>query len=1060
MNISPMEHASLEAALCLGLYFFPNPKISDIYVIMAQLDECWSNFPDLDSLEGEWLRIFYRNRDRTLARYSRFKQRLSIYFNLPRHNRLFLLEENAVKPIDPSSTYQLISTIDPPIENCIRKLEKKARRVWKINEIKKQKEIIKLSAKGDLTFDIPPKDLEKLPKKSFPKTKEKQLDQISLNFHELAKLALDLDNLEQWKEKSRVAIIENLSNLSATLNENKNNIDLTAGSVNLIIAPTGSGKSLLMELFSLIASDDNTIILVVETIEKLLTLYTNLKRSASLLNLKREISCFIGDSNRYEHLGRILESYDGNTEISVVQSAFEQLSYVCLLSAYESRQLMTSRGKEPCFRLKHDQTLKACPFLHTCSKFDIYKKLATADIIITTQAGILQGRIPIPFVSPEKKLIRYSMLEFSLRFGSLIFIDEIETFQQKVTGALTKEIDLDKTFQLLREIDHFRRSGFIPRSARIAEVTQPLYALQPIIELTEDWLHQGDLRWPNHTGVRFKISHITIEDLQSYCINDWNRLMNFEDENKSVNLFFTTFRISFANDGLLFPPSEDPPEFRKIQRIVERLSRSDLSISNLRSYQKELHQALKKARDQGKNTQKLIARLTENIILMIRLKVLQNHFFHAWSGLARLNELDVEFSSTQLELITHKELLQFCPYGCLGRSLISFAYERGERNQPGKLHVSFLSGTPQRLVEELGGSYSFYLTGYKKIITGLSATAFFPVATQSHVFGRNIVLIPDLASSRNIRFEDIPLRDEETEEYIKISGISGTNRRVVTHALTKTLIPELESQLKNLQRVEEDRARILLVTNSYNESKWVAEALKQASTKFTFKVILRQTNFDESLRENWLPKSKIEQFASTGADILISPLKVISREHNILNPEGRSAIGTIMMLVRPIPPINNARAYLSYLGYNHLNRTKNLSDYSSVLPGEAFINCLRQIHRDRHSYERSMVPFSRIPFKSIQMGIVADILVELVQLIGRGRRGKLNEHGGSPIRLFFIDGAFVSKLSWKKLIGELILLWKSTQDWDQLIFLYKPIIQALSEYSGVLSEERGDYTND
>jgi hypothetical protein len=156
-----------------------------------------------------------------------------------------------------------------------------------------------------------------------------------------------------------------------------------------------------------------------------------------------------------------------------------------------------------------------------------------------------------------------------------------------------------------------------------------------------------------------------------------------------------------------------------------------------------------------------------------------------------------------------------------------------------------------------------------------------------------------------------------------------------------------------------------------------------------------------------IPLTKIESFPKWGADILIAPLSVICRGHNIVNRNGESAISSIWVLVRPLPPTDDIARALAHVSYE-----ANLAAPSGDTVTARMDKSRRHAEGCLHEFFRGAGPFSFMPPK-LRHALLCDVLVELVQLAGRCRRG------GTDVGFHLVDGAFTDDdLGWKKLMRE------------------------------------------
>jgi hypothetical protein len=111
-----------------------------------------------------------------------------------------------------------------------------------------------------------------------------------------------------------------------------------------------------------------------------------------------------------------------------------------------------------------------------------------------------------------------------------------------------------------------------------------------------------------------------------------------------------------------------------------------------------------------------------------------------------------------------------------------------------------------------------------------------------------------------------------------------------------------------------DRARVLLLTNSYTQSEQVAITLRDgwrtaAETIYDLKRGTHEEDYEvEFAQKGKLQRMDIEGFARTGGRVLVAPMQSIGRGFNILNPAGRAAFGAVLFLTRPMKPPHDREA--------------------------------------------------------------------------------------------------------------------------------------------------------
>jgi len=176
-----------------------------------------------------------------------------------------------------------------------------------------------------------------------------------------------------------------------------------------------------------------------------------------------------------------------------------------------------------------------------------------------------------------------------------------------------------------------------------------------------------------------------------------------------------------------------------------------------------------------------------------------------------------------------------------------------------------------------------------------------------------------------------------------------------------------------------------------------------------------------------------------GADILVAPLSVVARGHNILQPgTAKSAIGSIFVLVRPVPPAESATRALAYVSYEATHAPVQNHVGSAI-------TALRQ-RAERHlRYVQSRTgPFSSLP-PDLRHHIVCDVLNDLEQLTGRARRG------GTDVRVYLVDAAFhEGAITWKLLLKYTFARWREDGALEEMLTLHRSFLSALRRFAGEL----------
>ena len=343
----------------------------------------------------------------------------------------------------------------------------------------------------------------------------------------------------------------------------------------------------------------------------------------------------------------------------------------------------------------------------------------------------------------------------------------------------------------------------------------------------------------------------------------------------------------------------------------------------------------------------------------------------------------------------------------------------------------------------------------------------------------------ELEAIRHSAFSLVDVRDNQARQ-IRISGQSPDNRRANLAAIAE----HFATRRDGLNRFEDDwrkmslrwaewnaraidgRQRALLVTNSYADASVVADAVMAALevngyAGWKVHCLVRDraddaVNDDPRLRfARPMPRSLVERFGrEPEKSILVAPMQIVARGHNILNAEGKAAISSIYFLHRPHPRPDDLGPTIG-----RLNRFAQERFDKGVKgqPGDGISTKARRIRYAANQIVRYGLEAGRFGYRSLPPEFKAqfawDMLAPLWQTIGRGIRG------GSPVFIGFVDYAFAplsfdgeehgDTPSSSALVQSLYQLKLATDpatnstEHDVARLLYKPFYDALSKTEGL-----------
>jgi hypothetical protein len=150
-----------------------------------------------------------------------------------------------------------------------------------------------------------------------------------------------------------------------------------------------------------------------------------------------------------------------------------------------------------------------------------------------------------------------------------------------------------------------------------------------------------------------------------------------------------------------------------------------------------------------------------------------------------------------------------------------------------------------------------------------------------------------------------------------------------------------------------------------------------------------------------MPRSLVEDFGlAAEGSILVAPLAVIARGHNILNEQGLAAVSTIYFLHRPHPRPDDRSGIVGQVNRFALDCLR--GEIAHVRSGTVLERGRVQRYLARLIARRALSArggYSMMP-PDEQARFAWDLLTPLWQTIGRGIRG------GAPIYVGFVDAKF------------------------------------------------------
>jgi hypothetical protein len=353
----------------------------------------------------------------------------------------------------------------------------------------------------------------------------------------------------------------------------------------------------------------------------------------------------------------------------------------------------------------------------------------------------------------------------------------------------------------------------------------------------------------------------------------------------------------------------------------------------------------------------------------------------------------------------------------VGRHLVTHLHDLLAAEGQAGPHVLMLSGTSWA-----GGSNRRHDLKSGKSIDASSPS--FDV--QVPVSGILMQPKPELAAIGSSQFALIHIRHGERGQ-VRVSGMPEKQRRDnLAYIATQLTIPKSNGNAleDHWRRMEEkwgaadiaDRRRALLVTNSYADAAVVADTLAQVLeghgyNDWTVRCLTPDKGDDRvstgmltAKRAKLLPRSLVERFGDAPEkSILVAPMQVVARGHNILNHDLKAAISSIYFLHRPHPRPDDLGPIIGRLNRFAMERFDRGIKYGADDAEISIaVRARRMRYAARNEVYRSLANrggYSMLPAE-YKAQFAWDMLTPLWQTIGRGIRN------GCPVFVGFVDRQF------------------------------------------------------
>jgi hypothetical protein len=856
-------------------------------------------------------------------------------------------------------------------------------------------------------------------------------------------------------------------------------LTLTAGRTEIFNAPTGTGKSVLVRVMAAwFAANQRRVAIVLPDIKACLAATWNVRGDLDHLYktgvIEHEAGCahLMSSSGMHDralkHASLINEDPDLPGEWGERgEHDLDQLAYGCAQKTFLEATGDYPPGREPCLNLRRQGVgSAACPWIPTCGKFTPVYDACAANVVIMNHYAFMQGNLRIGVNLDGRAVRSMTAAEFALRTCHAVLVDEVDQFQSRAIdncagevvlhsrrhwSAAPQEMDtdakrlhIDDEHNLLPAVSHVRlMAEFLLLS--ICKNALSLHA-------TED--ERAQARIPDQTSTRWHLARGRDRALIRLL---WPKT-EIADEGDIPSDFFQRLNALMPAryrgiDLLTSQPSLLEPDWDDVRRALGALvaPRGEHLLDMVKL---ELHTLLE---DSIKDVQQRSK--------AINLLVTRTAMTELDEALSELQDKAQDYRSSGLrsaqkivELLQATAVSSVIPLGMLGRSITGYRITGlDDKEKNASLVAQTITGDPHTYTAELGGVVSLLLAAVERPVMGLSATAYFPQAVREHVHAPVRWWMTD-AQAKSIRARKHRIEYGEGHplfgEPIKVSGTHPSRKKDALIELGSNLYDQkIHRELERTAAKDPDRAHVLVVANSYQQCAWLARGIAQAG-HYGGGLCVAVRAEDRHRADPDLPKENVavrltaeefEDFPKHGK-ILVVPLSLIARGLNIVVGI-RSAVRSVYLCVRPLALLSEPAEMYASINAAGLRA---LPTGGSSNPSQG-LAVGRDAAWERLSLLLRTAPQFTAMHKSLQEEVVAGMIVDLIQLAGRARRG------GTEAVLHMVDYAFHED-TWnadlETVLHRIYSQWKPEVR-QRMNELYGEALNAFLSYAGIEPHEPG-----
>lgn len=900
-----------------------------------------------------------------------------------------------------------------------------------------------------------------------------ELDEVQVPIDELGSIADLLDKAygQHYRRDSLDRLMKHLRTADGQPLQG-DTLVVNAGLIRVLNACTGSGKSVLATLLALWGISESLVTcIVVPRNDTVMSFTLRLRSDLAILGYDANVVPLISPNSMQDEAekaaGMHMEAGRPDEAIQV----FNEFAYGCPLQATSPNTQevdLWQPGQEPCTTIQgtDPQTGNTkryrCPWHGHCGKHRLQTSLADANIIVTNHINLMAGRIQLPVLANSRVRNSMSVEEAILHLSHIVLIDEVDAFQATGFSKSAHHVTLarygGRRQTALQELDEqfSSREGLLMYELERyihPKITQARFLSESYVSnAAHARIAQGGPQDRNRQQLSRR-RLILPRRWDAWCTAHlWRVPDGISPDRDQV----TTFRNLFnpRPDANIARQEEVPdvPGLDGTRRHLVALQRVLLDTTILKDGEdpifagahKNIEMAVKPFLAAGTTVQDR-SLLVDLLVRRAYLEQIRAQVVYMTRSGTSLKASGITAANELVAMLDDNKQWRFAPYGPLGAPVFGFtAAHDVEDKYRSELALTSFTGDPHAYTAMLGDTTALALCGTRRIVVGLSATAHMPGGTMHHLITAPTWYVPDDITG-TLSLRSLTLFDEKNLP-IRISGSSDVRRDMAHQKMGRALWSHVTQHLTKLasRPATAHRARILVACTSYIGAAQLADGMISAGADpDTIAVAIRAEDSTEPYRRKpvWaeIPSGSLERFPDhPTAKVLIAPLAIAERGLNMVDSQGRSLVGQVILAVRPIPLMDEPAQLLALISSQAYSTSTSSDDPAGMLKAfaQTSTGVYEELFRTHHF-------FQALPSR-VRLSIVAEMLIGIIQLGGRVRRG------GDQGVLYLADYAFHDSATGSdlpRLIRDLRAQWRDGGQLDLLSSIYGNTLQAIFDFA-------------